>query len=172
MPITIEELQAGLVKHDKGVLKRGAHKHEDREYCALEFVAVMHDEPLNDKPGHLPDIRPLNDARWSSDESRTAHMLPVLVALWDWATWTPTRKQQWASRVSIEVVRQIVSQLLGLTETIREECRAVSTVDAAARAARAADAADAADAAAGAAYAARAARAARAEYAAGAAYAA
>ena len=176
MPITVEELKQGLVEHDKGVLKHGAHRPEEREYCALEFVSIMRqDAQMNDTPGHLPDLRPLNDASWSSDEERTEHMLPVLAALWDWETWTQKRRQAFATKLAIETVKQIVSQLPSIGSENRTRCLNVVTLACAACAACAADAADAACAAdaartAAAAYAARAAAAAA--YAAGAAAAA
>lgn len=60
--MTVQELQDGLKRHDDGVLKYGDHASGSREFCALEFSAIMRGNPHGDTPGDLPDIRSLNDA--------------------------------------------------------------------------------------------------------------
>ena len=120
--MTVEELQAGLKLHDKGVLKHGSHKPIDREFCALEFVSVMHGEKMHDKPTHIPDLRRLNDAGWSSDKARTDAMLPVLAALWDWSSWGKDKQQAWAEHTAIETVRHIISGLPKLDPKIKQQC--------------------------------------------------
>ena len=61
--MTVEELQKGLVLHDKGVLKCGSHQAGSREFCALEFKSIMSGLTFTDNPTvvGMPDIRPLND---------------------------------------------------------------------------------------------------------------
>ena len=81
---------------------------------------------LGDSPGYLPDLRPLNDALWSSDEARTKALLPVMAALSDWSSWSADRQRRWADRVVIEVVKQIVSELPNLPEEVRSQCRAAN----------------------------------------------
>ena len=194
--MTVKELQAALDREDDGVLKCGSHN-PGREFCALEFDAKVRGREWSDMPITLPDLRPLNDAKWLSDQARTQALLPVMSALWNWAEWSPVRRQAWAARLNRETVRQIVAELPSLPDAVRQMCRGVETqeeahmaayaaayaagaaADAARAAARAADAARAAayaaDAARAAAYAARAAYAAdaaRAAYAADAARAA
>ena len=142
--MTVKQLQAELAIRDKGVLKAGSHKVEEREFCALEFVSVLHDEPLNDKPGHLPDLRSLNDGLWKSDISRTESLLPVIAALWDWNNWSLNRKDKWAETVVVQTVNRIISRLPELSRSIITQCENATTLEMAARAARAADAADAA----------------------------
>ena len=147
--MTVQELQTALDTHDKGLLKRGAHKPDDREFCALEFVSILHNEPLNDNPGHLPDIRPINDGLWYSDKARTDAMLPLIVALWEWEQWSDKRKMKWAKIVAIKTVNVIISELPNLPKDISKKCKESNTLSEAANAARAA--ADAARAAANAA---------------------
>ena len=129
MSMTIEALRQGLVEHDKGVLKGGMHKPEDREFCALEFSSIMRGKTLTDSPGDLPDLRPLNDAPWPNDTARTAALLPVMVALWDWREWSSKRQAQWAQRVVIDTVRRIISELPGLSDLLRIRCHAGTTLN-------------------------------------------
>ncbi len=171
--MTTERLQALLHEHDNGLLYTGAHTPGSREFCALEFDAMVRGRAWSDQPITLPDLRPLNDAQWDSDAQRTAALLPVMAALWDWATWSTVRRQAWATYVSIHTVRGIISQLPGISTTHREMCLQAVTVAQAREAARqvrdaaaAAYASYAAAAAAASAYAADAASAAAAAYAA------
>ena len=105
MPITVEALQRGLIEHDKGVLKAGAHTSDSREFCALEFSSVMRGECFSDAPTALPDIRSLNDGPWVSNESRTEHLLPVMCALWDWREWTWARQLSFTERLVVLTVQ-------------------------------------------------------------------
>ncbi len=147
--MTTERLQALLHEHDNGLLYTGAHTPGSREFCALEFDAMVRGRAWSDQPITLPDLRPLNDAQWDSDAQRTAALLPVMAALWDWATWSTVRRQAWATYVSIHTVRGIISQLPGISTTHREMCLQAVTVAQAREAARqvrdaASDASDAA----------------------------
>jgi hypothetical protein len=92
-----------------GVLRHGKHA-EDGEACALEAASVARGRRWSDKPGlaGLPDLRPLNDARWPDDATRTEHMLPVVLALWDWAEWKPARRKAWAKRVAERTIREVL----------------------------------------------------------------
>ena len=121
--ITIAELQAHLDHLDDGVLRAGAHQ-PGREFCANEFKSQVDGVPWTDSPTilHIPDIRPLNDGPWSSDQARTAALLPLMVAIWDWADWSPERQQEWAQRVAIETVCQI-------TPTVRVPCEGCQELD-------------------------------------------
>ncbi len=155
--MTTERLKQLLHEHDDGLLRRGAHTAGSREFCVLEFDAIVRGREWSDKPITLPDLRRLNDARWSSDEKRTETMLPLMTALWDWSEWSAERRIAWAGIVALETVRQIVSELPGLSDEIRKQCRECDTIQTARTAANAANAANAAAAdAAAAAYAANA----------------
>jgi hypothetical protein len=138
--MTVEELHAKLVELNKGALYGGAHKPGAREFCALEFDHAVRGQPHSDSPDNLPDIRPLNDAEWSSDAVRTTHLLRVMAALWDWQAWPLATRQAWTERVTVETVRQIIATLPGLPDAERQRCRAATTPLAAAAAARAAEA--------------------------------
>ncbi len=133
------ELQRLLSEHDDGILRHGAHE-EGREFCALEFESRVRGRAWSDAPITLPDLRPLNDARWSSDEARTAALLPVMAALWEWTSWSAERRQAWVGRVVIATVNKIIAELPSLPDEIRVQCRAVTDIKAAeaAEAARAA----------------------------------
>jgi hypothetical protein len=138
--MTVEELHAKLVELNKGALYRGAHKPGAREFCALEFDHAVRGQAHSDSPDNLPDMRCLNDARWSSDAVRTTHLLRVMAALWDWRAWPLAQRQAWTDRVTVETVRQIIATLPGLPDAERQRCRAATTPLAAAAAARAAEA--------------------------------
>lgn len=135
--MTVEELQTELDQRDKGVLRVGNHPEGDT-FCALEFESQVRGREWSDKPITLPDLRPLNDAPWPSDEARTRALLPVMVAYWDWATWTPARRQATVERIMIAMVQQLIAELLELPEKVRVQCRAVLTLQEAVWAANAA----------------------------------
>jgi hypothetical protein len=120
--MTLDRLQSLLAEHDDGVLRSGAHR-EGREFCALEFESKVRGRDWSDAPVTLPDMRPINDGLWSSDAARTDALLPVMVALWGWSTWTLERRIAWAQRIALETVRQIVAELPGLSDAIRTQCR-------------------------------------------------
>lgn len=145
-----------------GLIRRGAHE-PDGLACVLEARNVAVTGEWTDSPSGFPDLRRLNDARWASDEERTAHMIPLVEALWDWEKWTEKRKVALAKIVAKRVIMEILPPVLrahGLNEAAdrceKEGTREAALVarDAAAAAwaavaaAWAADAADAACAAA------------------------
>ena len=136
--MTVQELQAALDALDDGVLLKGAHPAGGRQFCVLEFESQVRGRSWSDTPITLPDLRPLNDGPWSSNEVRTAALLPVMAALWQWSTWTSKQRQQWTTSVVLDTVREIVSQLPGLPLTLRKDCQAITTLSGAAQAAVAA----------------------------------
>lgn len=92
-----------------GVLKHGSHN-PDGEACALEAASVARGNGWDDAPGAagLPDIRPLNDGPWSSDEGRTRAMVPLVKALWTWPRWGETRRREWRRRAVLRFNREIL----------------------------------------------------------------
>ena len=154
--MTVHELQQALDRLDDGVLLSGAHRSGDKAFCVLEFSAAVRQKPHSDDPGDLPDLRQLNDGPWSSDQVRTAHLLPVMAAYWDWGTWTAARQLATIQRVAILTVHRLVATLPGLPDDVRAQCRAAHTLaqaeSAATRAVIATSAVMAADAAARAAW--------------------
>ena len=143
MKLTIEQLQHVLDTYDSGVLSTGGHKAEDGLYCALECISLARNrgkDNFTDNPTvlNMPDVRNLNDGPWSSDVARTQTMLPLLAALSDWSLWSPKRQQQWAKKVSIETVRQVVSRLPHISSCVSLLCKQANTLEGAAGAARAA----------------------------------
>ena len=125
--MTLAELQHELDTRDDGVLKHGAHKPEGREFCALEFESQVRGRRWSDAPLTLPDLRPLNDGLWSSDAARTKALLPAMVALWEWVSWSPERRQQWASRVAILTIQRIIAKLPPLPPLVRLQCQNAQT---------------------------------------------
>ena len=138
--LTVAELQRTLDTLDAGVLKTGAHTDEDGAFCVLEVVNKTRrpNDACTDARFGLPDIRPLNDAPWSSDVARTGPMLAVAAALSDFPQWSAQRQQRFAEHLTIAIVRQIIADLPGLPDVMRQRCREVSTVHEAGAAARAA----------------------------------
>src|SRR6267142_5151809 len=120
--MTTAELQQLLDKMDDGILRSGSHKAGGREFCALEFESQVRQRTWSDAPITLPDLRPINDACWSSNEARTAALLPVMSALWDWSIWPEKKRRKWAETVTIRTVQEIISNLPGLPEAIRKKC--------------------------------------------------
>jgi hypothetical protein len=96
-----------------GVLTSGSHE-PDGHACLLEAVSIARGLDWTDDPSivRMPDLRGLNDAPWSSDEVRTKHLLPVGVALYDWAEWSEERRQEFAKRVAEQTIRVIVPMAL------------------------------------------------------------
>ena len=129
--MTTEKLQALLDAMDDGVLKYGAHKAGGRDFCALEFESQVRGRAWSDAPGTIPDIRPLNDAFGKgavADKARTAALLPLMAVLWDWSTWTTTRKQHFVEHLVITTVQRTIAELSGLPEAIKRQCMAVVTL--------------------------------------------
>jgi hypothetical protein len=145
MRVTQKYLRSKLEELDDGVLYAGAHSPTSKQFCALEFVNKVEDDKYNDAPTNMPDIRRINDARWSSNEIRTKHLLPVIVAYWGWKGWDETKKKAIINKVVIYTVNRIISELPHLKENSREQCRKAKTIKEARAAAYAADAAAYAD---------------------------
>ena len=136
---TIREV---IARHG-GVLKSGVQSPEDGQCCVLEARSLCLGMEMTDDPSlvGMPDIRPLNDAGWSSDEKRTEAMIRLCVAYADWSRWTYAQRSRVMSRVAIQTVRRIIGELLVLPEKVREKCRKAEDLDAAAGAAGDAEAA-------------------------------
>lgn len=100
--MTVERLQAYLDSLDDGVLKYGPHK-PGREFCALEFESQVRGREWSDEPITMLDIRNIND--WfgtgnEADKRRTAALLPVMAALWNWRDWAIAEKDEFIKRVN------------------------------------------------------------------------
>ena len=109
-----------------GRISHGPHP-SDGEGCALEIAHAAMGDLWSDAPGERwPDLRPLNDGPWSSDRVRTAAMIPVMLAYWDWASWPHARRQRVVERVIVSTVREIIAELPELPDETRQVCRAVT----------------------------------------------
>lgn len=138
MKITVEALLARLTEKFGGVLRRGQHD-QTGECCVLELHADMLGL-WTDVPERLRDfdIRPLNDMP-VSDAVRTECMLPVLVAYAGSLDWPAARQEAVLGVIITRLVQDIIAELPGLPDTVRQQCRAVDdpvSVEAAALAAR------------------------------------
>jgi hypothetical protein len=94
-----------------GKLTKGAHV-ENGAACFHEAVNVARGKPWSDDPHGMPSLIGLNDAPWSSDDVRTKHMLPVGVALWDWADWAPERRVRFARYAAEHTIRTVLPMSL------------------------------------------------------------
>lgn len=83
-----------------GVLRRGPHE-PNGDACALEARSQALGIDWTDSPVlvDFPDIRPINDAAWDNDNQRTAHMVPVMEALWNWPSWNIARRITFVERL-------------------------------------------------------------------------
>jgi len=164
--ITLASASDLLARRFGGRIMAGKH-FEGGECCVLELASALRGRPWTDDPYEVGtwDLRPLNDCE-VDDATRTAGMLPVLVAYDGCRRWPPKRQAAVASRLAVLTVRRLVAELPGLPPEIARRCRSAETVreardgaaaahaaaaHAAAAALGAADAADAAAAAFGAA---------------------
>lgn len=122
-----------------GVLTVGKHS-PDGEACALEARSVAMGIKWTDSPTttRFPDIRALNDAAWPSDEARTAGMLDLMDALWDWPDWTNGRRKRFGETIALRLEREIIAPMLrerGMTATEADACAEVTTLNEAEQAA-------------------------------------
>lgn len=142
------ELETILRDRFGGIISYGTHTANGRA-CALELASQAQGIAWTDDPERVgyPDLRPLNDARWSSDAARTAALLPVLVALADWRVWPDARRVEWMRAVALRTIREVLSiaaRAISLGRAARR-CETAGTLGAVRAAARAA-AGDAGDA--------------------------
>jgi len=106
---TLEALRAILDERFNGVLYSGTHR-PDGKCCLLEFASQAKGIRWTDSPVETgyPDLRPLNDAPWSSDEVRTEAMLPLLVSLAWWADADEARRKRFTDAVAFRTIREVL----------------------------------------------------------------
>ena len=111
-----------------GIILNGKHK-ADGQACILEARNSYLGNDWSDSPtsSNRPDIRPLNDARWSTNALRTEHMLRLDEALEPWETWSAKERRAYIGRVVIATVRELIADLPGLPDKVRDQCRAAAT---------------------------------------------
>ncbi len=120
-----------------GEIRAGRHT-PDGAACLLEAAHVAVGDAWSDAPDRWPDVRPLIDARWSSDAVRTHHGVRVLEVYWDWAEWPAERQRAVLSRVAVLTVNRLVAALPGLPDSCRRACQEARTLREAEEAAHAA----------------------------------
>ena len=128
-----------------GVLLSGKHE-PNGQACALELVSQYRGLNWSDVPGAvgMPDVRAINDARWSSDAARTEAMLPLLESLLWWKDDDGARRLRFVRLLAVRTVNVLVAELPGLSKDIHARCLAAKDCASAANAAYAANAANAA----------------------------
>lgn len=136
-----------LAEQFNGVLSHGSHA-PDGVACALEVASVARGAVWSDNPATvgLPDLRSINDASWSTPAVRTATMVPLIEALWDWPEWTPEHRTAYVGRVVFRTIREILPPMLrhvGLNVQA-DACETATDLEAAGAAWAAAGAAEAA----------------------------
>lgn len=114
----------------RGRLKNGEHS-ENGSACIMEASSVARGIDWTDDPVSigLPDLRPLNDAHWPSEEARARELITVAEALWDWAEWPADRRAAYAERVVLRTVREILPIALEAVGLPSRSCRTAETLD-------------------------------------------
>lgn len=135
------EALADVVYH-LGHLSAGDHECPGEGACILEAVSICDGVDWTDDPNALdrPDIRPLNDGPWTSDEVRTEQMMRLAPLLAAWPAWGKPRRLDYLRRVVIRTVRELLPIALRdrhLPDRAKE-CEHVTTLAAAEGAAAAA----------------------------------
>ena len=90
-----------------GRLYEGKHAPNGKA-CLHEALNVYQGREWSDDTTGTLDLRPLNDAPWSSDEARTAAMLPLGPIVIAWPSWSEERRQAFAKYVAEQTIRRIV----------------------------------------------------------------
>jgi hypothetical protein len=116
-----------------GRLSAGQHKPGSGEASAMEAASAARGIQWTDDPSKvgLPDILPLNDGPWGSDDKRTQALVPVVEKLWDWEYWPEERRVAWARSVAMRTVREVVADCIrafGATEAA-ERCASAGTLE-------------------------------------------
>jgi len=110
-----------------GVLSHGFHP-EGNKACALEAAHAAVGDPWSDHADLWPNIQPINDSPWSSNEMRTRALVPLIASYWDWSEWTPEGRKTVMRRVVHEMIQHVIADLPGLTEEIRAQCHHAKTL--------------------------------------------
>lgn len=116
------------------VLSAEGHRSYVGRACALECAHATVGDEWSDQPDKWPDVRPINDDVWQSDEDRTEHMTRLMRAYWHWSEWTPERQTAVIERLIVLTVQRIVSRPTKLPEEIAYQCRDAITPEEAASA--------------------------------------
>src|SRR5690606_6015529 len=121
MTISTSDIRKTIEDRFGGVVTFGAHAKDGCSACILEALSVCKGIEWTDSPKILgvPDIRPINDAPWSSDAIRTEHMLRLLEAVLPWERWSTKQRQVFAEQLAILTVQETVANLPYLPEEVR-----------------------------------------------------
>jgi len=126
------------------ILKVGSHKDSSCEQCILELCSAVLGKKWTDNPRilGLPDLRPLNDAHWTSDKIRTEQMLRVAVAIWPWRESSVEKKISFSRKLAELTIRRVLPLVLREANMPNQAltCEQEGTGEAAASAAKAASA--------------------------------
>lgn len=112
-----------------GTIKAGKHK-ENSDCCILEYASVCRGIPWTDDPEQLRcfDIRQINDACWPNDELRTEWMIKLYDAIEGSLDWPIEVQKKFILQITIETMRQLISNLPGLPHEVVKMCKAVQTL--------------------------------------------
>ncbi len=136
-----ERLQCLLDKQFGGVLRESPNPEGSGRANGMELLSVFRGLPWTSSSDDVRclDLGPLNKIQ-VSPESRTKYLLPVLAAYDGSLDWPIQRKQRVAERLAVLTVQRLVSELPGLPNSCRKQCREARTLAEAAAAATAASA--------------------------------
>jgi len=127
---TLSKLRKLVATLPLGRLTQGNHANDDPNCCVLEAISLCRgyvDKTDNPAVLELPDIRGLNDADWPNGKSRTANMLRVVDAIYDWKDWPDQRKDLFVQLLLIRCSTHIVSGMRGLSKAVVERLKRVKT---------------------------------------------
>ncbi|MGH7432358.1 MAG: hypothetical protein ACREJL_01260 [Candidatus Methylomirabilales bacterium] len=91
-------------------LGSGVHPPNDDLPCANEAASVARGIEWTDNPAAvgLPDMRPINDAPWTSPEGRARGLVPLMEALWEWESWSAERRGAWTQAVAQRTIAEVL----------------------------------------------------------------
>lgn len=127
MHIFVETLNARF----GGILSHGPHE-PGLLACVHEVASIARGGQWSARPAGMPDLRLLNDALWSDDAARTAALVPVAVALWDWEAWPSSVRAGWVQRLVDRSMREILPNALRVAGLWAEagQCSREGTIEA------------------------------------------
>lgn len=80
--------------------------------CAMEARNAALGREWSDDVEDFINVIPLNDAPWGSDAVRTEALVPVMLAYWDWPSWTLERQTEVTRRIALLTIQRVLPTVL------------------------------------------------------------
>lgn len=132
--VPFSEFETVLQERFGGVLRRGIHAEGSGDASVIECANAAVGRPWAESADIWPDLTPLNDALWSRDTLRTAQMVRLMNAYWEWSVWPDRRRRDVTTRIVIDTIRRVVSEVPWLYAMCAQDCREATTLPQAMRA--------------------------------------